>query len=287
MVGTIRLAQAALAAASRRSSSPRAAARSTATPRASPRTRATHKPRLAVRRREARGREVPLRSRSRLAAHRHSPALRERLRPTAGRTRRGGVVGIWMARLSRATPASSTATAQLPRLRLRGRRRRREPRGGLEAARRRFNIGTGVETTVNALWDEVAKACGSPAKAAHEAAKPGEQRRSVLDAAKGRAALGLPVPSASRRASAGRRSGSGSARRPEAVLARALWAPLDRDDRHVVLRRRAAPPRLHGVRHALGDLFRREAAGLRDESFEARGRRTPGPSGRAPRRRRP
>ena len=68
----------------------------------------------------------------------------------------------------------------------------------LAAATRRlagvFNVGTGVETTVNALWDEVARACASTAPATHETAKPGEQRRSVLDVAKGRAALGLAAP---------------------------------------------------------------------------------------------
>ena len=57
-----------------------------------------------------------------------------------------------------------------------------------------FNVGTGVETTVNQLWDEVARACGSSTKAAHEAPKAGEQRRSVLDVRKGRAALGLGEP---------------------------------------------------------------------------------------------
>ena len=47
---------------------------------------------------------------------------------------------------------------------------------------------------MNALWDEVARACGSANPAAHEAAKPGEQRRSVLDPARGRAALRLGEP---------------------------------------------------------------------------------------------
>ena len=106
-----------------------------------------------------------------------------------------GVVGIWMARLLEGKPCvifgdglnsrdfvyvgdvvSANRAAASKRL------------AGV------YNVGTGVETNVNSLWDEVARACGSSAKAAHEAAKPGEQRRSVLDVAKGRAALGLPEP---------------------------------------------------------------------------------------------
>jgi UDP-glucose 4-epimerase len=54
-----------------------------------------------------------------------------------------------------------------------------------------FNIGTGVETTVNDLYGHVAAACGSPRPARREAGKPGEQRRSVLDVARARAALGF------------------------------------------------------------------------------------------------
>ncbi len=106
-----------------------------------------------------------------------------------------GVVGIWMARLLESRPCviygdglnsrdfvyvgdvvSANRAAATRRL------------GGV------FNVGTGVETTVNALWDEVARAFASPARATHETAKPGEQRRSVLDVAKGRAALGLAAP---------------------------------------------------------------------------------------------
>ena len=54
-----------------------------------------------------------------------------------------------------------------------------------------FNVGTGIETTVNALYDEVARACGSAGAARREPGKPGEQRRSVLDVAKARTALGF------------------------------------------------------------------------------------------------
>ena len=51
-----------------------------------------------------------------------------------------------------------------------------------------FNIGTGIETTVNALYDEVATACGTARPARREAGKPGEQRRSVLDVSRAAAA---------------------------------------------------------------------------------------------------
>jgi UDP-glucose 4-epimerase len=54
-----------------------------------------------------------------------------------------------------------------------------------------FNIGTGIETTVNALYDEVAKACGTNRPATREAGKPGEQRRSVLDVSRAAKVLGF------------------------------------------------------------------------------------------------
>jgi UDP-glucose 4-epimerase len=44
-----------------------------------------------------------------------------------------------------------------------------------------FNVGTGVETDVNVLYDLIAAAAGSSAPAEHGPAKPGEQRRSALD----------------------------------------------------------------------------------------------------------
>jgi len=69
-----------------------------------------------------------------------------------------------------------------------------------------FNIGTGVETTVNALYDEVARACGTSRKARREAEKPGEQRRSVLDVSRAAAVLGFiaeaPLPLGLRRTAA-------------------------------------------------------------------------------------
>lgn len=51
------------------------------------------------------------------------------------------------------------------------------------------NIGTGLETTVNALYARLARLAGVTRPAAHGPAKPGEQRRSVLDASRARALL--------------------------------------------------------------------------------------------------
>lgn len=75
-------------------------------------------------------------------------------------------------------------------------------RANLAAAARRaggvINIGNGVETTVNRLYELVAAACGVEKPALRGPAKPGEQMRSVLDVAKSRTALGLtgfvPLP---------------------------------------------------------------------------------------------
>lgn len=44
-----------------------------------------------------------------------------------------------------------------------------------------WNVGTGVETSVNRLFALLRQSAGSPATAVHDAAAPGEQRRSVLD----------------------------------------------------------------------------------------------------------
>lgn len=61
-----------------------------------------------------------------------------------------------------------------------------------------FNVGTGIETTVVDLHRRIAEAVGRGAEAVHGPAKPGEQRRSSVDAAAIRAALGvapsLPLP---------------------------------------------------------------------------------------------
>ena len=54
-----------------------------------------------------------------------------------------------------------------------------------------FNVGTGIETSVKDLYGLVAAACGSGAPPRFGPSKAGEQRRSVLDPARARRALGL------------------------------------------------------------------------------------------------
>ncbi len=61
-----------------------------------------------------------------------------------------------------------------------------------------YNVGTGVETSVNELYAELCHSIGSDAKADHGPAKEGEQVRSVLDGRKLRAIAGLPEPVALR-----------------------------------------------------------------------------------------
>ena len=56
-----------------------------------------------------------------------------------------------------------------------------------------YNVGTGVETSVNELFDELRRATGFDRDAEHGPAKPGEQMRSVLDAAKLRTEGGVPA----------------------------------------------------------------------------------------------
>lgn len=53
-----------------------------------------------------------------------------------------------------------------------------------------LNLGTGIETDVNALFHHLCKFCGSTASEQHGPAKPGEQRRSVIDSSLARRALG-------------------------------------------------------------------------------------------------
>lgn len=55
-----------------------------------------------------------------------------------------------------------------------------------------FNVGTGVETSVNTLYEGIRRAVGVDVEAEHGPAKAGEQMRSVLDARKIRAAGKLP-----------------------------------------------------------------------------------------------
>jgi UDP-glucose 4-epimerase len=52
------------------------------------------------------------------------------------------------------------------------------------------NIGTGVETTVNELYRQLARLTETRQDAEHGPAKPGEQRRSLLDAAHAKSLLG-------------------------------------------------------------------------------------------------
>ncbi len=54
-----------------------------------------------------------------------------------------------------------------------------------------FNVGTGVETSISDLYGLVAGACGVVAPPRFGPPKPCEQRRSVLDPSRARAALGL------------------------------------------------------------------------------------------------
>jgi UDP-glucose 4-epimerase len=57
-----------------------------------------------------------------------------------------------------------------------------------------FNVGTGVETSVNELYDAICDAVAIRAEAEHGPAKAGEQVRSVLDGSKLRKLAGLPEP---------------------------------------------------------------------------------------------
>jgi UDP-glucose 4-epimerase len=52
------------------------------------------------------------------------------------------------------------------------------------------NIGTGIETSVTELYRRLARAAGVERAAEHGPARPGEQRRSLLDASRAKALLG-------------------------------------------------------------------------------------------------
>jgi len=56
-----------------------------------------------------------------------------------------------------------------------------------------FNVGTGVETDVNALFDTIAQAVGSDLVATHGPAKSGEQQRSCVSSARLEESLGVRV----------------------------------------------------------------------------------------------
>jgi UDP-glucose 4-epimerase len=57
-----------------------------------------------------------------------------------------------------------------------------------------FNVGTGIETSVNGLFEALARAAGAKGEALHGPAKPGEQMRSVLDGTYLRTRAALPAP---------------------------------------------------------------------------------------------
>lgn len=57
-----------------------------------------------------------------------------------------------------------------------------------------YNVGTGVETTVVDLYKEIARALGLNVEATHGPGKPGEQKRSVIDAGLLRRELNVPPP---------------------------------------------------------------------------------------------
>ena len=53
-----------------------------------------------------------------------------------------------------------------------------------------YNVGTGIETDVNTLFRAIREAIGTPVEEVHGPAKPGEQKRSVLDFSKIQRELG-------------------------------------------------------------------------------------------------
>jgi UDP-glucose 4-epimerase len=53
-----------------------------------------------------------------------------------------------------------------------------------------FNVGSGVETSVNALFDACRTVAGSSAEPEYSPARPGDLLRSVLDPRGAKAALG-------------------------------------------------------------------------------------------------
>lgn len=56
-----------------------------------------------------------------------------------------------------------------------------------------FNVGTGIESTVNQVYATLKRLTGSPLDARHGSPLPGEQRRSSIDAGKIRRELGVPI----------------------------------------------------------------------------------------------
>ena len=102
-----------------------------------------------------------------------------------------GVVAIFSERLLRAETCTIFGTGQQTRDFVFG---GDVARANLLAAERdvqgSINIGTGVETDVNRLYELMAKAAGSGRPAQHAPAKPGEQMRSSVDASRAARVLG-------------------------------------------------------------------------------------------------
>lgn len=61
-----------------------------------------------------------------------------------------------------------------------------------------FNVGTGIETSINTIYDEIARLTATERAPIHGPAKTGEQLRSVLDGRALRAKTNLPEPTALR-----------------------------------------------------------------------------------------
>ena len=59
---------------------------------------------------------------------------------------------------------------------------------------RTYNVGTGVETSVVELYEEIRRAGGFEARANHGPGKPGEQRRSCIDPSRLRNELDVSAP---------------------------------------------------------------------------------------------
>ena len=59
-----------------------------------------------------------------------------------------------------------------------------------------YNVGTGIETDVNTLYEKLREAAGGGPDAEHGPAKPGEQRRSVIDPSRIRNELGVAIGTA-------------------------------------------------------------------------------------------
>lgn len=57
-----------------------------------------------------------------------------------------------------------------------------------------YNVGTGVETSVVEIFDTLARVLDADLPRKHGPAKPGEQRRSVIDGTRGRRELGVAAP---------------------------------------------------------------------------------------------